>query len=167
MYGRSIPLFHFCLERVYLKELQTALGVEFQPFRWLLNEDAMGADKLSEDIRAFAADAMALEKLIGKQINSKAVIFAKHCVVLKLHTFYFSSQAIVIIKKQGAHGKKQHLLLLHTKRQFCMVVLRNLQLVWNDSVGKCELLPAMAVRRNDSDMDESMTMEYAYVFLMN
>lgn len=34
-------------------------------FRWALNEDAMATDKLAEGIRAFAADAVKLDKLIG------------------------------------------------------------------------------------------------------
>ena len=34
-------------------------------FRWALNEDAMATDKLSEGIRAFAADAGKLDKLIA------------------------------------------------------------------------------------------------------
>ncbi|UUX96556.1 transaldolase [Aquabacterium sp. J223] len=33
-------------------------------FRWALNEDAMASDKLAEGIRAFAADAVKLDKLI-------------------------------------------------------------------------------------------------------
>jgi len=33
-------------------------------FRWALNEDVMAADKLAEGIRAFAADAVKLEKMI-------------------------------------------------------------------------------------------------------
>jgi transaldolase len=33
-------------------------------FRWALNQDAMATEKLSEGIRAFAADAMKLDKLI-------------------------------------------------------------------------------------------------------
>jgi transaldolase len=33
-------------------------------FRWALNEDAMASEKLAEGIRAFAADAVKLEKLI-------------------------------------------------------------------------------------------------------
>jgi transaldolase len=35
-------------------------------FRWLLNENAMATEKLSEGIRVFAADAARLEALIGK-----------------------------------------------------------------------------------------------------
>ena len=33
-------------------------------FRWALNEDAMGIEKLAEGIRVFAADAAKLEALI-------------------------------------------------------------------------------------------------------
>ena len=33
-------------------------------FRWALNEEAMASDKLAEGIRAFAADAVKLERLI-------------------------------------------------------------------------------------------------------
>ena len=34
-------------------------------FRFALNEDAMATEKLAEGIRAFAADARALEKLVA------------------------------------------------------------------------------------------------------
>ena len=34
-------------------------------FRWALNEDAMASDKLAEGIRAFATDAVKLDKMIG------------------------------------------------------------------------------------------------------
>jgi len=34
-------------------------------FRWNLNEDAMATEKLAEGIRAFAADAVKLEKIIA------------------------------------------------------------------------------------------------------
>ena len=33
-------------------------------FRYALNEDAMATEKLAEGIRAFAADAVKLEKLV-------------------------------------------------------------------------------------------------------
>jgi transaldolase len=33
-------------------------------FRWALNEDAMATEKLAEGIRAFAADALKLDRLI-------------------------------------------------------------------------------------------------------
>lgn len=40
-------------------------------FRWMLNEDKMATDKLSEGIRNFAADSVKLEKLIVQLMNSK------------------------------------------------------------------------------------------------
>lgn len=40
-------------------------------FRWLLNEDQMATDKLSEGIRKFAVDARKLEKLLMEKLQSK------------------------------------------------------------------------------------------------
>ena len=37
------------------------------PFRWALNQDAMATEKLAEGIRAFAADAVKLDRLIQEQ----------------------------------------------------------------------------------------------------
>ncbi len=39
-----------------------------QSFRWLMNEDAMATEKLSEGIRAFAADLRKLHRLIAERI---------------------------------------------------------------------------------------------------
>lgn len=39
-------------------------------FRWLLNEDEMATNKLSEGIRKFAADALKLEKLLQDKIQA-------------------------------------------------------------------------------------------------
>ena len=39
-------------------------------FRWALNEDAMATEKLAEGIRAFAADALKLDRLIQAQIEA-------------------------------------------------------------------------------------------------
>jgi transaldolase len=41
-----------------------AVHYDEKHFRWALNEDAMATEKLSEGIRAFAADAVKLDKLI-------------------------------------------------------------------------------------------------------
>ncbi len=41
-----------------------AVNYDEASFRWALNEDAMATDKLSEGIRAFAADAVKLEQLM-------------------------------------------------------------------------------------------------------
>jgi transaldolase len=37
-------------------------------FRWLLNENAMATEKLSEGIRIFNADAMKLEQYIAERL---------------------------------------------------------------------------------------------------
>lgn len=40
------------------------ISVDEPTFRFLVNDDAMATEKLAEGIRAFAADAIKLEKLI-------------------------------------------------------------------------------------------------------
>ena len=40
--------------------------VDEPTFRFLVNDDAMATEKLAEGIRAFAADAVKLEKLIDE-----------------------------------------------------------------------------------------------------
>ncbi|XP_075169725.1 transaldolase [Haematobia irritans] len=45
------------------------ITIDEPTFRWMLNEDAMATDKLSEGIRKFAIDAVALENLIRKRIE--------------------------------------------------------------------------------------------------
>lgn len=47
----------------------TKLSLTEPSFRWLLNEDQMATEKLSEGIRSFAADAIKLEKFIGKKLS--------------------------------------------------------------------------------------------------
>jgi transaldolase len=39
-----------------------------QVFRWMMNEDAMATEKLSEGIRNFAADTLKLERLISSMM---------------------------------------------------------------------------------------------------
>ena len=39
-------------------------------FRWLLNEDQMATEKLSEGIRRFAADTVKLEALIREKLKA-------------------------------------------------------------------------------------------------
>lgn len=58
------------LVRVLSPELAKAqeierIAVEEKNFRWLLNEDEMGTDKLAEGIRKFAADIVKLEGMIA------------------------------------------------------------------------------------------------------
>ncbi len=49
------------LEKVSLDEKQ---------FRWLMNEDQMATEKLSEGIRKFAADTVKLEELIRQKLQA-------------------------------------------------------------------------------------------------
>lgn len=44
------------------------IEIDEAKFRWLLNEDEMATDKLSEGIRKFAADARKLEAILKKQM---------------------------------------------------------------------------------------------------
>lgn len=46
------------------------INIDEATFRWLLNEDAMATEKLSEGIRKFAQDSNKLENLIKRYINS-------------------------------------------------------------------------------------------------
>jgi len=45
------------------------LKMDEKKFRWLLNENAMATDKLSEGIRKFAADIVKLEKFVASKIK--------------------------------------------------------------------------------------------------
>lgn len=42
--------------------------IDEKSFRWMLNEDEMATDKLSDGIRKFAADAIKLEKLVKQKL---------------------------------------------------------------------------------------------------
>ncbi len=44
------------------------LALDERAFRWMLNEDAMATEKLSEGIRLFAADTLKLEKFIAPKL---------------------------------------------------------------------------------------------------
>jgi len=45
------------------------VSLDEKKFRWLLNEDQMATDKLSEGIRKFAADTVKLEKVIREKLQ--------------------------------------------------------------------------------------------------
>jgi transaldolase len=45
------------------------LKMDEKKFRWLLNENAMATEKLSEGIRKFAADIVKLEKFVASKIK--------------------------------------------------------------------------------------------------
>lgn len=46
------------------------IDMDEKTFRWMLNEDQMATDKLSDGIRKFAADAIKLEKFIMEKLNA-------------------------------------------------------------------------------------------------
>ena len=47
----------------------TKVPMDEKTFRWMLNEDAMGTEKLAEGIRKFTEDIIKLEGLIGKKLG--------------------------------------------------------------------------------------------------
>lgn len=47
-------------------------SLDEKSFRWMLNEDAMATEKLSEGIRAFAKDLLALRQMVKKELTLAA-----------------------------------------------------------------------------------------------
>ena len=45
------------------------ISLDEKGFRWLLNEDQMATEKLSDGIRVFAADAIKLEKFLAEKLK--------------------------------------------------------------------------------------------------
>jgi transaldolase len=63
------------LERKLLPETFKAEPLQSlneKQFRWMLNEDAMATEKLSEGIRAFAKDLVALRTMVRKELTLAA-----------------------------------------------------------------------------------------------
>jgi transaldolase len=54
-----------------IKEKKKYEKLDEKTFRWMLNEDEMAHDKLSDGIRKFAIDAKKLEELIRARIQQK------------------------------------------------------------------------------------------------
>jgi len=50
-------------------EPEPKIALDEKAFRWMLNEDAMATEKLSDGIRKFAADIVSLEKLVSELID--------------------------------------------------------------------------------------------------
>jgi transaldolase len=48
------------------------VSLDEKTFRWMLNEDAMATEKLSEGIRAFAKDLVALRSMVAKELQLAA-----------------------------------------------------------------------------------------------
>lgn len=60
-----------CLDPAAVSNLQMEkLTLDEKTFRWMLNEDQMATDKLSDGIRKFAADAIKLESFISGKLNA-------------------------------------------------------------------------------------------------
>jgi len=55
-----------------LKTEQPKITLNEAQFRWMLNEDPMATEKLSEGIRKFAADSVTLESRLQKKIDTPA-----------------------------------------------------------------------------------------------
>lgn len=53
-----------------LKSNEDKIELDEAKFRWMLNEDVMATDKLSEGIRKFAADGAKLENMIKSLLSS-------------------------------------------------------------------------------------------------
>ncbi|APW59527.1 transaldolase [Paludisphaera borealis] len=47
-------------------DAESKIHLDEKAFRWMLNEDAMATEKLSEGIRKFAADLVSLQKVVAK-----------------------------------------------------------------------------------------------------
>jgi transaldolase len=48
------------------------ISLDEKTFRWMLNEDAMATEKLSEGIRLFSADIVKLEKYLSQRMHATA-----------------------------------------------------------------------------------------------
>ena len=57
-------------ENAQKAEAGPRLTLDETAFRWMLNEDQMATEKLSEGIRLFASDALKLEKLIAEKLRT-------------------------------------------------------------------------------------------------
>jgi transaldolase len=55
-------------------EVEPKVSLDEKAFRWMLNEDPMATEKLSQGIRNFAADIVSLEKLVAKLIDQPVAV---------------------------------------------------------------------------------------------
>src|SRR3984893_2113134 len=58
------------------------LELDEKKFRWLLNENAMATEKLSEGIRKFAADIVKLEKVVATKLSLDRAVIAPPVVAV-------------------------------------------------------------------------------------
>ena len=54
-------------------DVPAKMSLDEKTFRWMLNEDQMGTEKLSDGIRLFAADLRALRELVSKRLQGDQV----------------------------------------------------------------------------------------------
>jgi transaldolase len=59
---------HLSVEEAKASDV-TKVPLDEKTFRWMLNEDAMGTEKLAEGIRKFTEDIIKLEGLIAKKLG--------------------------------------------------------------------------------------------------
>ena len=59
---------HLSVEEAKKSDI-TKVPLDEKAFRWMLNEDAMGTEKLAEGIRKFTEDIIKLEGLIAKRLG--------------------------------------------------------------------------------------------------
>ncbi|MGA0848896.1 MAG: transaldolase family protein, partial [Chthoniobacterales bacterium] len=59
---------HLSVEEAKASDVQK-VPMDEKTFRWMLNEDAMGTEKLAEGIRKFTEDIIKLEGLIAQKLG--------------------------------------------------------------------------------------------------
>ncbi|MGA0175581.1 MAG: transaldolase family protein, partial [Chthoniobacterales bacterium] len=59
---------HLSVEEAKASDI-TKTPLDEKTFRWMLNEDAMGTEKLAEGIRKFTEDIIKLEGLIAQKLS--------------------------------------------------------------------------------------------------
>ena len=59
---------HLSVEEAKASDV-TRVPMDEKTFRWMLNEDAMGTEKLAEGIRKFTEDIIKLEGLIARRLS--------------------------------------------------------------------------------------------------
>jgi transaldolase len=55
-----------------MKKPAAKIEMDEKTFRWMMNEDAMATEKLSEGIRNFAKDLVTLRTMVTKELQAVA-----------------------------------------------------------------------------------------------
>lgn len=64
----TVKIHEHLSEQIAKKQDSEQISLDEKSFRWMLNEDQMATDKLSDGIRKFAADAIKLENIIKQRL---------------------------------------------------------------------------------------------------